>query len=103
MFEIVFTTATHFFVFILGIAFDRFILKHIIADGKRIEFKMGEIMRVTVLLIIFMIYSVSLIQSQFFAGTAPTVPLTLLGIFSFGSLVGERDFFVKVLSNFIRK
>jgi len=101
--EVVISLISHAVVFVAGVFFDRHILRHLIADGKKIKFSPGELIRVAVLLTIFVIYSVALIQSQFYAGEQPTIALTLIGIFSFGSLVGERDFFVKVLSNFIKK
>lgn len=101
--EILVTVFTHTVVFIAGVLFDRFVLKHIVEDGRKVDFSVGEIIRVAVLLTIFVIYSAALIQAQFYSGTAPTTPLTLIGIFSFGSLVGERDFFAKLLSSFFKK
>ena len=101
--EILFTVFTHTAFFIAGIFFDRYFLKKVVEDGRQVDFNVGEIIRVAVLLTIFVIYSVALIQAQFYSGEAPTTPLTLIGIFSFGSLVGERDFFAKVLTNFFKK
>lgn len=102
--DIFITIITHAVVFVLGIAFDRYVLRRLSGEHPQpIEVQWSELVRVSVLLSMFLTFLASIIVSQFFAGEQPSYWLSLVGIFSFGSLVGERDFFTKILSGFVNK
>lgn len=101
--EVIITIATHFVAFTLGVAFDRWILRRIDLGDEKVTIQWAELVRVTILGSMFFTFLASIISLQFFGGEAPNVWLSIGGIFSFGSLVGERDFFIKLLTGFIKK
>ena len=104
MFELeIATYISHALAFTAGLAFDRLVLKKLDLGGGQITVNWSESIKVAVLMLVFIIFLVSLVQSQFFNGAEPSTVLTLGGIFSFGSLIGEGDFFKKILSGFLGK
>ena len=100
--EILTTIATHIAVFFLGIFFDRAILSKFKPHGEpTIVVKWSEIVRVLVLFAVFFTFLASIISAQFFSGNEPSIWLSIGGVFSFGSLIGESDFFKKLLSGYV--
>lgn len=100
--ELLTTVATHIGVFFLGIVFDRVFLSKIKPHGEaNIIVKWSEIVRVLVLFAVFFTFLASIVSSQFFSGNEPSIWLSIGGVFSFGSLIGESDFFKKLLSGYV--
>lgn len=99
--ELITTIITHSAVFILGIAFDRFVLSTVFNQMEPVEVKWGEIVKIIVLLMVFSTFMASVISAQFYSGADPSIWLSLGGVFSFGSLIGERDFFARLISGYV--
>ena len=93
---------THGLVFVLGIFFDRLVLKQLLSNTTEVEVHWGEVVKVVTLLIVFAVFMAATVSAQFFNGNEPTIWLSLGGVFSFGSLIGERDFFVKIISGYAK-
>jgi hypothetical protein len=103
-YEIFSTIITHSLFFFLGIVFDSLILRKLhLTNEQKVTIRWSELVRVTVLLSVFLTFLASIVSSQFFAGEEPTLWLSIGGVFSFGSLIGEADFFKKLLSGFVEK
>lgn len=92
---------THALVFIAGILFDTFVFRRFLF-GEVTKIDLGALMRVSILAGVMMFYLGALYDSQFGDGHEPGLVFSLMGAFSFGSLVGERGFFADVLAALTR-
>lgn len=102
--EIIILTFTHLLAVIVGIFVDRLILQRIrVTNAEKITVDLNDVIRVFVLLTIFMTALASIIHAQFFNGNETSLVLTLGGAYSFGSLIGEGDFFRKLFQAWITK
>ena len=93
---------THSIVFLAGIFFDTFILRRLIY-GEKTSIDLGALFRVSILFSVMLFYLGALYDSQFGGGNEPGLVFSLMGAFSFGSLVGERNFFADILTAVMRK
>jgi len=100
--DIIINLMTHSIVFVLGVFFDRLVLSRIFVDTRTIEVQWGEIVKIATLLITFAVFMAAVVSAQFYGGTEPSIWLSLGGVFSFGSLIGERDFFIKIISGYAK-
>lgn len=102
--EIIILTITHIAALIAGIVFDRTVLQRIkLTDSAKVRVDFNDMVRVTVLLSIFFTALASIIDAQFLEGSETSLVLTLGGAYAFGSLIGEGDFFKKIISAVITK
>lgn len=96
--NIFFTLLSYIATFFLGVLFGRFFRP----ETTKIEVQWLEVVKIITLGTMFFTFLASLIQAQFYNGEDPTLWLSLMGVFSFGSLIGERDFFAKIINAYTR-
>ena len=102
--DIIILIITHGIAFVAGIVIDMFLLRKIkFVDADRVEVDLNAMIRIMVLLSIFLTSLASIIDSQFFGGPETSLVLTLGGAYAFGSLIGEGDFFKKIISAIIAR
>lgn len=94
--------ATALFSFFAGLITDRLWLSHIQSD-RRIEIDLVALIKIGILVGMLMLYVLSLVSFQFFSGHEPSLIFSGLGAYSFGSLVGEKDLIIRIISAVSKK
>ena len=102
--EIILFIISHTAALLAGIVIDRFILQRIhFTNAEKVRVDINDIVRVGVLLTVFVTAMASVIHIQFFGGGEMSWVLSIGGFYSFGSLIGEGEFFRQLISKRIDK